>query len=83
MFSGFKSLYAPRRQPRRPKCSGAVNKDSPVHDIEAVQVLESAQKLGRIEPTPAFVKFALPLQMVEQLPSVDCKSGPRQSRAPS
>jgi hypothetical protein len=47
------------------------DRDSPVNDIEAVQMLQGAQELGRIKPAPQLVKLALPLQVVEQLATVD------------
>jgi hypothetical protein len=36
-----------------------------------MQMLQSAQQLGRIKPTPQLVELALSLQMVEQLSPVD------------
>lgn len=42
-----------------------------VDDVEAVETLESAQKLGRVEPRAVDVEPLLLLQVVEQLTSVD------------
>jgi hypothetical protein len=36
-----------------------------------MQMFQSAQQFGRIEPTPQLVELALPLQMMEQLSPVD------------
>lgn len=44
--------------------------DVPVNDVELVQMLESAQELCRIEPTPLLVEPPLSLQVVEQLAAV-------------
>jgi hypothetical protein len=41
-----------------------------VDDIETVQALESAQKLGGVETSSVNLELALPLKMVEQLSSV-------------
>ena len=43
----------------------------PVDHVELVKMLERAQELGRVEPTPLFVEPALALQVVEQLATVD------------
>ena len=37
-----------------------------------MQVLQRAQEFSCIEATPVLVEFALPLQVVEQLPAVHC-----------
>lgn len=33
----------------------------PVDDVEAMQVLQSTQQLGRVKPTPQLVEFPLSL----------------------
>jgi hypothetical protein len=45
--------------------------DSPVNHVEAMQMFQSAQQFGGIEPTPQLVELALPLQMMEQLSPID------------
>ena len=48
------------------------NSDVPIYDIETMQVLQRAQEFSCIEATPILVEFALPLQVVEKLSSIDC-----------
>lgn len=43
-----------------------------VDDVEAVQMLERTQELRGIEPTPVFVKLALPLEMIKELSTINC-----------
>ena len=43
----------------------------PVYDVETMQMLESAQQFGAIEPTSALIEFAFALEMIEKLPAVD------------
>ena len=45
--------------------------DTPVHHIEAVQVLKGAQEFGAVEPTSILVELSFTLKMVEEFPSVD------------
>lgn len=66
MFSGFKSLVGRQR-----KRTGRVELAIPIDDIESVQMLERAQKLGSVEPTAPLVELALTLQMIEELSTVD------------
>ncbi len=68
MFSGFRSLsIGVNRLIDETAAEGLI----PVYHVEAVQMLQCTEELGRIEPTAALVEFALALQVVEELPSID------------
>lgn len=45
--------------------------DSPVNHVESVQMLQRNQQLSSVESTPLLVELSFPLQVMEQLSSVD------------
>lgn len=42
-----------------------------IHNVESMEVLESEEELGAVEPRPLFAEALLLLEMVEQLAAVD------------
>ena len=66
MFSGFKSLRDKASAPSFP----LGNADSPINDVEGMEVIERAQQLGSVEPASLLAEPTLVLQVMEQLSSV-------------
>ena len=42
-----------------------------VNDVEAVQVLKCTKELRGVKPASVLIEFALTLEVIEQLPSID------------
>lgn len=69
MFSGLRSLRNNAHQLLTVTSVGSCY--APVNDVEAVKMLKSQEQLGSIIPRPSLVELSFPLQVVEQLSSVD------------